>query len=304
LTSSYLGDHVLHIWGGNELNPTVYVPGTCGANPCSISSGSLAAANIASRRTLTRINPAVGPYYSGISQEYDGAGGNYNGVLTSLQHRFAQHYTVLANYTYSHCVSGATDGGDLGGDAFQNPANPNADYSNCGFDIRHNFVTSIVARSEVKGSPLRRAMLSGWQLAPIVAITSGAPFTPLTGTDQSMTAVGLDRPNLVGNPYSHTGGRTQWLNGAAFVANPVGTFGTTRPYSLRAPSYFDFDTAATKYVPFHEKDQLEIRTECFNCFNHPNLEAPNATLSSGSSFGKIQVANPPRIIQLSLKIDF
>jgi hypothetical protein len=304
LTSTYLGDHVLHIWGGNELNPTVYIPGNCGANPCSISSGSQAAANIASRRTLTRINPAMGPYYSGISQEYDGASGKYNGVLTSLQHRFAQHYTVLANYTYSHCLSGATDGGDLGGDVFQNPANPNADYSNCGFDIRHNFVTSVVVRSEVKGSPLRRAMLSGWQLAPIVAITSGAPFTPLTGTDQSMTAVGLDRPNLVGNPYAHTGGRTQWLNGAAFLANPVGTFGTTRPYSLRAPSYFDFDTAATKYVPFHEKDQLEIRTECFNCFNHPNLEAPNATLSSGSSFGKIQLANPPRIIQLSLKIDF
>ena len=37
--------------------------------------------------------------------------------------------------------------------------------------------------------------------------------------------------------------------------------------------------------------------------NHPNLLAPTAAINS-SLFGQITTSDPPRIVQLSLKVDF
>jgi Carboxypeptidase regulatory-like domain/TonB dependent receptor len=314
VTAAYLGNHVLHIWAGNEQNPAVYIPGawtgpgSCGALTVSPGLGAPCSStkNTSSRRTLLLQNPASGAYYSQVSEEYDGGASNYNGVLITLQHRFATYFTLLSNYTYSHCLTGATDGGDLGGDAFQNPANPNADYSNCGEDIRHNFVTSIVAKSDLKGGGLMRSFLNGWQVAPIISATSGTAFTPLSGEDNSLTGVGNDRPNLIGTPYKHSDGRRVWLNPTSFQANATGTFGDTRPNSLYGPDYVDLDGAVMKYISMPEKTQLEVRAECFNCLNHPNLSVPNLTISNPSLFGTITTtgSNQARILQLSLKVDF
>ena len=35
----------------------------------------------------------------------EGGTGNYNGLLLSAQHRFANHYTSTSNFTWSHCIS-------------------------------------------------------------------------------------------------------------------------------------------------------------------------------------------------------
>ncbi len=35
----------------------------------------------------------------------EGGTGNYNGLLLSAQHRFANHYTSTTNFTWSHCIS-------------------------------------------------------------------------------------------------------------------------------------------------------------------------------------------------------
>jgi hypothetical protein len=34
-TASYLGNKTSHLWIGNEINPAVYIPGTCGTAACS-----------------------------------------------------------------------------------------------------------------------------------------------------------------------------------------------------------------------------------------------------------------------------
>lgn len=151
---------------------------------------------------------------------------------------------------------------------------------------------------------MERALLSGWQIAPIITVTTGIPFTPLSGTDKSLTGVGNDRPNLIGAPYKHSAGPKVWLNASSFAFNGPGTYGNLRPYSLYGPHYTNFDGAITKFVPIREPAQLEARAECFNCFNHTNFMNPSATLSNSNTFGVITAANPPRILQLSLKIDF
>ncbi len=91
----------------------------------------------------------------------------------------------------------------------------------------------------------------------------------------------------------------------------------TRPYEFYGPHYTNVDTALSKFIPLHEALQLEARAECFNCFNHTNYANPGGAINgsgtgvtnpgtalSASTFGTITAANPPRILQLSLKMDF
>jgi hypothetical protein len=311
-TAAYLGNHVVHIPSGNEENPAAYIPGTwtgpgsCGAltiAPGANGTNCSTSKNTNARRVTALANPTGGAYYSEISYMYDGSSSVYDGLLLTVQHRMAQHFTLLANYTWSHCITGGTDVGDLGGNTFQNPADPGADRSNCGEDIRNNFVASMVARSDMKSGGIMQRLLGGWQVAPIVSVASGTRVTPTTGTDASFTGVNVDRPNLVGDPYAHGQGRRIWLTKASFQANPAGTYGNTKPYSLVGPTYADLDGAISRFFPLPETMQLEFRSECFNCLNHPNLLGPVAALNS-SLFGHITTADPPRILQFSLKVDF
>jgi hypothetical protein len=273
--------------------------------------------NTNARRVLTGINTAQGAYFTEVTQAYTGMGSNFNGLLVTVQHRFSNYFTLLSNYTYSHCLSGPPENGDNAGDQFQNPAQPNLDYSNCGSDLRHNFVTSAIIKSAVGGSYGRQLLLSGWQLAPIVTATTGIPFTATTGNDASLTGVGNDRPNLIASARSTGTPITTWLRRASFAANTAGTYGATRPFEFYGPHYTDVDSAVSKFIPLHEALQLEARAECFNCLNHTNYANPGGAINSAgtgvtnggtalsaSTFGTITAANPPRILQLSLKMDF
>jgi hypothetical protein len=97
--------------------------------------------------------------------------------------------------------------------------------------------------------------------------------------------------------------RLQWINKAAFTANGPGTFGTTGMNSLLQPHYIDSDVSVRKLFKTFREENLELRWEFFNIFNHPNLSAPVTSFTS-SSFGQIQAAGPARIMQLAGKYTF
>jgi hypothetical protein len=152
---------------------------------------------------------------------------------------------------------------------------------------------------------LVNAGAGGWQLAFLANIHTGFPFTLTTGTDQSFSGVGLDRPDIVPNvnPYVRNKKTLVWVNPAAFTPNAAGTFGTTRANSLNGPAYVDFDTTLMKGFRITEHQRFDLRFEFFNVFNHTNFNAPVSTRSS-ASFGIIQSSNPARIIQLAGKYTF
>jgi hypothetical protein len=231
-------------------------------------------------------------------------------MLLAVQHRFSQHYTFMANYTWSHCISEADTGGDLGQASamVMNPHNLRQDLGNCGSDRRQMFNSSAIAQTPQFASSLLRRVASGWQASAIFTAQTGAWVTPLTGGDTSLTAsagaatILVDRPDVVGNWHGN-GTRGDWFNRAAFVNNAPGIYGDTGRATLLQPGTWDIDAALIRRLRVREKQSVEIRAEAFNLVNHPNLGPAGTTLNS-SSFGHITTSGSPRICEFALKYIF
>ncbi len=133
---TYMGNKTTHVWVGEDMNPAVYGPGAT-------------TGNTNQRRLLYLQNPTSGAAYSSIVQSDQGANSHYNGMLFSIQHRFASNFTLLFNYTWSHCISDGDFGGELAGNYYQDPNNRAGNRGDCNFDVRHLSNTSLVARSPI-----------------------------------------------------------------------------------------------------------------------------------------------------------
>jgi hypothetical protein len=264
------------------MNPAVYIAGTCGGAPCST------LGNTSSRLALTLANPTAGPYYSGGGQGstyvVTGANASYNGMIATIQHRLSSSFVFMANYAWSHCIDIADNVGDTEAVTVQNPANVKADRANCGFDYRHVFNSSLVATSNFHLTGWPGRLVNQWEIAPLVHVTDGAPFTVVSGVDNSLTDVGNDRPNLV-NPrmvYTHAKIRSgdssnaQYISPAAFAQNATGTFGDAGHNQFRGPKFLQTDCALTRAFPLRESMALNLRFEAFNLLNHPNFATPES----------------------------
>jgi Carboxypeptidase regulatory-like domain len=293
-SAAYLGNKATHLRTSDDGNPAVYIPGKS------------TVANTAQRRVLYLMNPTTGSYYSYVTTMNDGVNTNYNALRLSLQHRFAKHYTLLSVYTYSHCMQDSETLANriaLGSDYFQNPYNRNGDYGPCDSDLRHNLVNSVVAESPKFHNRAENWLLGNWSLSFNVTAHSGFVFNPTTGVDASLTAIGQDRPNVIGNPYVRNTNTLVWLNASAFVANAAGTYGNAGFNSLQGPSFFDMDANLSRYFPIRERQRVELRFEFFNILNNVNFANPVSNLHS-AAFGQIQSASAGRILQFALKYVF
>jgi hypothetical protein len=193
---------------------------------------------------------------------------------------------------------------DLGnGPLYQNPLNRNADRGVCDFDLRHNFVASLVIASPKFTNRWANTLLGDWQLSPIITAHNGFPFTPTSGVDNSRTGEGADRPDMVGNPYVQDLSTRVWLDPKAFAQNAVGAFGNAGWNSLRGPKQFDIDVGLSRTFRIRETNRLQLRFEFFNFTNHVNFNNPGSNISN-SNFGTILSTQDPRILQFVLKYVF
>ena len=300
---SYIGNKTTHLWLASDINAPVNLPGST-------------AANLNQRKALYLANPSQGQYFGQVAYADDGANATYNGLLLSLQHRFAHNFTALANYTWSHCIGDGDFSGDLRGVYYQNQNNRRGDRGDCNFDIRQQLNASFVAISPVKGKDWKGRLLGNWQIAPLLRLATGVPINVTSGKDNSLTGEGLDRPNAVpGVPLytSSWGPSLQYINPAAFTQNATGTFGNLGRDVLRYPGTVGLDVALSRSFALTERFRLEGRAEGFNVINHTNFAAystGNFTYSGLSSalnsatFGRITAAGDPRILQFALKVHF
>ena len=72
---------------------------------------------------------------------------------------------------------------------------------------------------------------------------------------------------------------------------------------MKGPNVFQFDLALSRTFPIAEAKTLQLRAEAFNVLNHANFNNPVSTLNSGT-FGQIQKAGDPRIMQFAFKVVF
>jgi hypothetical protein len=293
-SAAFMGNKATHLRAAVEADPAVYIAGN----------GKSTVGNTNQRRVLYLTNPAAGAYYSTITQMDDGVNTSYSSLRLSIQHRFANHFTALSVYTYSHCMADSETIANrlsTGSNSYQNPYNRNADYASCDVDLRHNLVNSVVYETPKFSNRATNWVLGNWKLSFQLTAHSGFLFNTTSGADNSLTGVGQDRPNAVGNPYVRSG--LVWLDPNAFLANLPGTYGNLGFNALQGPAFFNIDSALSRAFPIHEAHRLELRFEFFNSLNHTNLNNPVSNFRSGS-FGQIQSASDPRILQFAMKYTF
>ncbi|MBZ5502174.1 MAG: TonB-dependent receptor [Acidobacteriia bacterium] len=353
LSATYIGNQQRHLWGNNEANPGIQGPcpsGTPGSytlpsplgcaapGPCPsflppfICSGFGPFFALNNNRLFKQYNAPGqgGPLYGETLLLEQGGTGNYNGLILSAQHRFAHHFTSSTNYTWSHCISDnstTTLGFFLAVEAV--PYTPRADRGNCPSADTHNvFNQSLVAESPKFSNHTTEILAGNWRVSVSALVKSGTVLSdfgvaPTTVLDISGSGNGYtQRPNVTGNPYCASKGRTCWLNPASFSWPHAYTYGNLRANSLFGPGAVVVNTALSRIFQIREGQQLEFRWEVFNLANHVNLYGPSGTGAGFPfpgvfpSFGKptpasitglgaiAQTTNDPRIMQFALKYKF
>jgi len=316
LKASYLGNDTVHLWTDQELNPAVYIPGNCAVGQYGLKTAGLCSttSTTQARRALTLLNPGQGPYYGTVEDLDDGGTASYNALIVSAEHRLSSHFSMLANYTFSHCIGDLVTT-ELSGPVYTNPSDRRFDRGNCtAVDIHHNFNLSAVLQSPHYSSRPVQWIAGGWQLAPIVSLHSGSYFEVTTGLDNALTGIGAQRPNQVlPNAYCTTKTINCWMNASAFADPAAGTLGNMGINNLEGPGYFDVDISLSRQFHVKERQYFEIRAESFNIQNRANFLNPgavsiaggtaNSTLTS-STFGRIQADVSPRIMQFAVKYVF
>lgn len=116
------------------------------------------------------------------------------------------------------------------------------------------------------------------------------------------------RPNLAGKPNNGPKRVQQWFDTSAFqrldlTTTPAGVYGNEGRNVVDGPGLFQWDFSAFKNFSFGESKSLQFRAEFFNLFNRANFRLPNSDISS-STFGEIQQALSPRLVQFALKLLF
>lgn len=281
---AYVGNHGEHIMGSRQFNPAIYGPGATVGNENS-----------------RRLYPGLAAVE--IAQSYEYA--IYNSLQANLVKRSHNGLTLLTNIVWSKAIDN-TSSATEGNTGPPNPFDLQSGRGPADFDqaIRYNLSVNY-ATPHVDVTGFKSALLNHWQLNGIASLQTGSPFTVVSGTDRSLSGIGNDYADIVGNPLRPAGVNKikEYFNTAAFVPAATGTFGTNSRNSLRGPGYVDVDTSIFKDFLQGERVHAQFRAEAFNTFNRVNFSNPVANVSSGT-YGQITSAGSPRVFQFGLKLLF
>jgi hypothetical protein len=251
-----------------------------------------------------RMNPNLP---SPLLEDLTDAQSFYNSFQLSVSQQHAHNISWQAFYTFSHSVDDASSNDSIEAvnepPTTQDPFNRKGDRGRSGFDIRHNFVVSVVYELPFG----HKSQFGGWQISAIASVHSNVPFTPVLGFDNAdvQSLLTSERPDLVGNPYEgacpngfRVGTPACWFNPSAFALPPPGQFGTAGRNILRGPTFVQFDLALQKDFHLSEGTKLTFGAEAYNLLNRPNFAVPSNTqspLTLGGNGDAVFASNVGRI---------
>lgn len=212
----------------------------------------------------------------------------YNAGTLSVRKNFAQHYSVLGNYTWSKSIDIATDVQLT--DTPQDYLDPNADRSVGDNDVRNRATLSFLAESPSSWTEALRNL----KLSMLNTLQSPRYFSILAGFD---------------------------VNGDGFpFSDRTGTVGRN---SYRGAAYYDSDLRLQRVFQTTERLSTEFSVESFNLFNHRNVQsidqvygAPDflgpvprhfgdgVSSPANPTFGTPNFTGPARQFQMSMRMNF
>jgi hypothetical protein len=263
----------------------------------------------------------LNPQIQNFQRFTNDSNGSYNALLTQLQHRFSNTFSIDAQYAFSKAEDNQS--GDFHGD-FDQGAYPfvrQTDFAPSDFDVRHNFkLYGIWTPRIFRGSNgWLEKIVGGWTITGILNAHTGFPYTPFYNVQVQGAAGGNTCSLVYANsgfctvrPAAFLGGAHSDNSNAGFEAgssnfpNPSTSYfvapdltaggippapGVARN-SFRGPRYSQIDATLGKAFGLPhmrvlgENAKIDIRANFYNLFNQLNL----APLPS-QSIGTIQV-NP------------
>jgi hypothetical protein len=295
------GVHLINRFDGNFAPPE---PGNINAN----------------RPIQSAVIPPSGVVVSPLGGVYKyvfAGNSNYQALVVKLEKPLTKGLTLLTSYTWSKTMgdvcSDSADGSSTNC-GFQDPLNMRAEKSLDNQHVGQRFIASLlydipVGRGRRFGSQMPRVLnglAGGWELGGIFTRRSGLPYTIVDNGNPANTGsfTIVDRPNLVGDPYSTPWSVSKAFNTAAFQIQPAYTYGSLGRNTGVMPHVTNLDLILSKYFTLTERVRLQARFEVFNSTNTPPFTtAPNATVGT-NGFGQTTAAGAPRDLQFGLKALF
>jgi outer membrane receptor protein involved in Fe transport len=276
----------------NEFNPARFGPGAT-------------TQNTDARRLLA-------PTYRGFFVSSWDSNSSYNGLQTMVTKRLSSGFTLVAHYTWSKALDDACQQETLDQCRQQDPFNRLGSRGLGEFDRRQVAVFSYLYELPFfkAGHPILRQAFGNWQIAGINSFQTGNPVTITTGSDVSLTGVGYDRPDVVGNPIlsqdrSKDEKFARWFHTSAFARNQAGRYGNAGRSIIPGPGSWSWDFSAQKTFSLPgEGHRLEFRADFFNALNHANLSNPQTVFNTPQSFGRITGTGGARVLQFALRYEF
>jgi hypothetical protein len=264
---------------------------------------------------------------------------NYNSLQTVFTREMAHGISVVANYTYSKCMTDAAEmftsfpsytiaspGVGVLPPNYRAPWLPGfgiaGDYTICPQDATHvvhatgTFQLPVGQNRLLLGNSgkLLDLLVGGWSFNYLYTYQSGQPFT----IDCPIPTSAFFGCNANADPEQglYRGGHSaaHWLNAAAFTnPAPLTEAGATSLAFLgggsqqaRGPAFMNLDASLFKQFKVNETTRFEFRAEAFNLANWVNFGQPgNLDFTNTTSFSQItSIRGNPRLLQLALKLYF
>jgi len=274
--------------------------------------------------------------YSAINRRGAAGYSSYNAMNVRYDIQDIRHsgLTLRMNYTWSHAMDELSDTFSSSGNQFNlgytDAFDPSVDYGNAQFDNRHRIAVSgiwdVPFTHSLQGPA--KAILDGWEFAPILTARTGAPYTiyDITNDEYVYTRVAANQvlPTTGGRTATGTPNNFQIYNMGNYAidesyVNPItgdadfgpwpGNF-TGRDY-FHTPGTWNLNLGMYKNTRIGENVRLQLRLEAYNAFNHANFGVNTGSAyiygcSPGSCASGLVTGNYSgnRNIQLGAKVVF
>ena len=290
-----------------------------------------------SGRNLTRLVPyhlfvTPNPRIRAVNMLLTDGDSQYHALLTRISRRFANGYTLNAEYRLAR--SEDTCSSDACRQSY--PFDLDTERGPSDFDVRHALklygawdLPILRERTDMLGK-----LAGGWQLSGIVTAASGFPWTPLAGGPNcSVEVAGGSVCPL--RPVAYSGGAGTETSDDVFMrqfgnfpGGPLQYFTPPPPSgrvevpprpgvgrnTFRGPRYFAVDATLAKrfglpaITGIGDGAALEIRANAYNLFNDLNLRSFNfdsaSTRIDNPDFGRATAALAGRVVEFQARFSF